>query len=83
MAEVAAEVFREPVLASLRQEVRDVSRSLLHAEDKLRTAEQRAKNLQEHNATLLAPVEQAAAPGASANTSSPAPVAGESARCAS
>jgi hypothetical protein len=63
MAEVAAEVFREPVLASLRQEVRDVSRSLLHAEDKLRTAEQRAKNLQEHNAALLAPVEQAAAPG--------------------
>lgn len=62
-AEIAAEVFRAPVLAGMRQELRDVSRSLLRTEDKLRAAEQRAMDLREHNAALLALVAQAAVPG--------------------
>ncbi len=53
-AEIAAEVFSAPVLAGMRQELRDVSRSLLRTEDTLRAAEQRATDLQEHNAALLA-----------------------------
>jgi hypothetical protein len=62
-AELAGEVFKAPVLASLRQEVHDVSRCLLRTEDKLRAAEQRAKALQEHNAELVTLVAQAAVPG--------------------
>lgn len=40
-----------------------MSRSLLRTEDKLRAAQQRVTTLQEHNAALLALVEQAAVPG--------------------
>ena len=61
--EIAAEVFKAPVLIALRQEVDDVSRSLLRIEDRLRAAEQRLKAAQEHNAALLALVSQAAVPG--------------------
>jgi len=62
-AEIAAELFKAPVLALLRQEVHDVSRSLLRTEDRLRAAEQRLKSAQEHNDALLALVGQAAVPG--------------------
>lgn len=62
-AEIAAEAFRAPLLALMRQELHDVSRSLLRTEDKLRAAEQRVNGLEEHNATLRALVEQAAVPG--------------------
>lgn len=62
-AEIAAEAFKAPLLAVMRQEVHDVSRSLLRTEDRLRAAEQRVKGLEEHNATLRALVEQAAVPG--------------------
>ncbi|WP_066335898.1 hypothetical protein [Azohydromonas lata] len=62
-AEIAAEVFKAPVLASMRQELHAVSRSLLRTEDKLRAALQRVKALQEHNAALVMLVEQAAVPG--------------------
>ena len=62
-AEIAAEVFKAPMLALLRQEVHDVSRSLLRTEDRLRAAEQRLKLAQEHNDALLALVGQAAVPG--------------------
>jgi hypothetical protein len=51
------------MLALLRQEVHDVSRSLLRTEDRLRAAEQRLRSAQEHNDTLLALVGQAAVPG--------------------
>ena len=63
MAEIAAELFKAPMLEGLRRELRDVSRSLLRTEDKLRAAEGRSKELQAHNAALLALVEQAAVPG--------------------
>jgi hypothetical protein len=53
-AEIAAAVFKALVPAALRQEVHEVSRSLLRAEDRLRAAEQRLKAVQEHNAALLA-----------------------------
>lgn len=62
-AEIAAEVFKAPVLASMRQELHTVSRSLLRTEDKLRATQQRVTTLQEHDAALLALVEQAAVPG--------------------
>jgi hypothetical protein len=62
-AEIAAEAFKAPILVGMRQELHDVSRSLLRTQDKLRAAEQRARFLQEHNAALLALVQQAVAPG--------------------
>ncbi|WP_157270138.1 hypothetical protein [Azohydromonas aeria] len=63
VAEIAAELFKAPMLEGLRRELHDVSRSLLRTEDKLRSAEGRSKELQAYNAALLALVEQAAVPG--------------------
>ncbi len=61
--EIAAELFEAPMLAHLRQKVHDVSRSLLHTENRLRAAEERLKSARAHNDALLALVGQAAVPG--------------------
>lgn len=57
-AEAAAVLFKVPLLAAMRQELRDVSRALLRAEDRLRAAQLQAASVQQHAAGLSVLVAQ-------------------------